>query len=73
MPQGDVSGMEDDLSGRSSFDASDRSELYDEGDDGDFAGGQGTSYIQGHGHGQAPGQMVTNGYGGDYTGDYRPR
>ncbi|XWW93220.1 hypothetical protein V2A60_001152 [Cordyceps javanica] len=39
----EMSGMEDDLSGRSSFDASD----YDDGDDGGYMSGPGTGYGEG--------------------------
>lgn len=47
LPQGDA-GMDDELSGRSSFDAS-GSEYYDDGDDG---------YISGPGQGHSPQQLV---------------
>lgn len=57
---GGGSGMEDDLSGRSSFDASD----YDEADDGGYVSGSGTSFGQG-GINEGFGEM---GYTSDYGG-----
>lgn len=51
----EMSGMEDDLSGRSSFDASD----YDEGDDGGYVSGPGTGYGDG-GMSQNFGEMGYN-------------
>lgn len=57
---GGGSGMEDDLSGRSSFDASD----YDDGDDGGYVSGPGTGF--------GPGGLQENfgdmGYASDYGG-----
>lgn len=62
-PAGDMgggSGMEDEMSGRSSFDASD----YDEADDGGYVSGPGTGF--------GPGGMQENfgeiGYASDYGG-----
>ncbi|TPX12431.1 uncharacterized protein E0L32_006843 [Thyridium curvatum] len=57
---GGGSGLEDDLSGRSSFDASD----YDENDDGGYVSGPGTGFGQG-GMGEGFGEM---GYASDYGG-----
>ena len=57
---GGGSGMEDDMSGRSSFDASD----YDEGDDAGYVSGPGTGYGQG-GMNEGFGEM---GYASDYGG-----
>jgi hypothetical protein len=54
------SGIEDDLSGRSSFDASD----YDDGDDGGYVSGPGTGFGQG-GMQENFGDM---GYASDYGG-----
>ncbi|KAK0383134.1 hypothetical protein NLU13_9047 [Sarocladium strictum] len=54
------SGMEDDLSGRSSFDASD----FDDGDDGGYVSGPGTGYGEG-GLGQNFGDI---GYASDFGG-----
>lgn len=54
------SGLEDDLSGRSSFDASD----YDEADDGGYVSGPGTGYGEG-GLSQGFGEM---GYASDFGG-----
>lgn len=57
---GGGSGMEDDLSGRSSYDASD----YDDGDDGGYVSGPGTGYGEGPvNQNQNYGEM---GYGSDY-------
>lgn len=56
----DGSGMEDDVSGRSSFDASD----YDENDDGGYVSGPGTGFGEG-GMGQNFGDM---GYNSDFGG-----
>lgn len=53
-------GLDDELSGRSSFDASD----YDEGDDGGYVSGPGTGYGDG-GMGQNFGEM---GYASDFGG-----
>jgi hypothetical protein len=55
-----TSGMEDDLSGRSSFDASD----FDDGDDGGYVSGPGTGYGEG-GMGQNFGEI---GYASDFGG-----
>jgi hypothetical protein len=58
---GGGSGMEDEMSGRSSFDASD----YDEGDDGGYVSGPGTGYGQG---------AMTEGFGEmGYASDYGGR
>lgn len=57
---GGGSGMDDDISGRSSFDASD----YDEGDEGGYVSGPGTGFGQG-GMDQGFGEM---GYASDYGG-----
>ncbi len=57
---GQGSGMEDDLSGRSSFDASD----YDDADDGGYVSGPGTGYGPG-GMAEGFGEM---GYASDYGG-----
>lgn len=58
---GGGSGMEDDLSGRSSFDASD----YDEGDDGGYVSGPGTGFGAGG---------MNEGYGEvGYSSDFGPR
>jgi transcription factor CRZ1 len=54
------SGIDDDISGRSSFDASD----YDEGDDGGYVSGPGTGFGEG-GMGQNFGEI---GYASDYGG-----
>ena len=54
------SGMDDDISGRSSFDASD----FDDGDDGGYVSGPGTGYGEG-GMGQNFGDM---GYASDFGG-----
>ncbi|OBT48773.1 hypothetical protein VE00_00849 [Pseudogymnoascus sp. WSF 3629] len=58
LPQGDA--MEDDVSGRSSFDAS-GSEYYDEGDETGYVSGPGTGFTQG---------QVPDGYRVDYASDY---
>ncbi|OBT98705.1 DNA-binding transcription factor [Pseudogymnoascus verrucosus] len=58
LPQGDA--MEDDVSGRSSFDAS-GSEYYDEGDEGGYVSGPGTGFTQG---------QMPDGYRVDYASDY---
>lgn len=57
---GTGSGMEDDLSGRSSFDASD----FDDGDDGGYVSGQSTGYGEGS-------NSMNESYGGDvgYSSD----
>ncbi|KFY65234.1 hypothetical protein V497_01434 [Pseudogymnoascus sp. VKM F-4516 (FW-969)] len=62
LPQGDA-GMEDDVSGRSSFDAS-GSEYYDEGDETGYVSGPGTGFTQG---------QVPDGYRVDYASDYGGR
>lgn len=54
------SGIEDDISGRSSFDASD----YDDADDGGYVSGPGTGFGQG-GMNEGFGEM---GYASDYGG-----
>ena len=53
-------GLDDELSGRSSFDASD----FDDGDDGGYVSGPGTGYGEG-GMGQNFGEM---GYTSDFAG-----
>lgn len=58
--QGDGSGMEDDLSGRSSFDASD----FDENDDAGYVSGPGTGFGPG-GLNEGFGEI---GYASDYGG-----
>lgn len=62
LPQGDA-GMEDDVSGRSSFDAS-GSEYYDEGDETGYVSGPGTGFTQG---------QMPDGYRVDYASDYGGR
>ena len=63
LPQGDV-GLDDDPSGRSSFDAS-GSEYYDEGDDGGYiSSGPGPQ----HGYGQPQMHDAYNGYSSDIGG-----
>lgn len=57
-------GMEEDISGRSSFDAS-GSEYYDEGDEG--------GYVSGPGPGFGQGQMNKGYVGVDYASDYGGR
>jgi hypothetical protein len=59
LPQGN-DNMDDDISGRSSFDAS-GSEYYDEGDDGGYVSGPGPGYGQG---------QMADGYSVDYASDY---
>jgi hypothetical protein len=66
LPQGDAA-MDEDLSGRSSFDAS-GSEYYDEGDEGGYVSGPGTGFGPGHGQGQ-----VSEGYRVGYASDYGGR
>lgn len=61
LPQGDA-GIDDDLSGRSSFDAS-GSEYYDEGDDGGYLS-SGPGPQQGYGQGQ-----INDAYNGGYSSD----
>ncbi|KAI9731283.1 MAG: DNA-binding transcription factor [Claussenomyces sp. TS43310] len=74
LPQGDASGIDDDMSGRSSFDASDRSEYFDDADDGGYASGQSNKYGPGHGPGSVgSGRVSENEYIGDYTSDYGAR
>lgn len=63
LPQGDA-GIDEDISGRSSFDAS-GSEYYDEGDE--------TGYVSGPGTGFGQGQMNEQGYQVDYASDYAGR
>jgi hypothetical protein len=65
LPQGDP-GMDEDVSGRSSFDASGASgsEYYDEADEGGYVSGPGTGF--------GPGQM-NQGYEVDYASDYGGR
>ncbi len=55
--------MDDDLSGRSSFDAS-GSEYYDEADEAGYVSGPGTGFGQGH---------MNEGYSVDYASDYGGR
>lgn len=62
LPQGDA-GMDDDVSGRSSFDAS-GSEYYDEGDETGYVSGPGTGFTQG---------QMPDGYRVDYASDYGGR
>ena len=63
LPQGDV-GPDDDLSGRSSFDAS-GSEYYDEGEDGGYlSSGPGPQQA----YGQRPMNKGYNGYSSDVGG-----
>lgn len=57
-------GYDDDISGRSSFDAS-GSEYFDEGDEG--------GYVSGPGVGFGPGQMNEHGFPGGYASDYGGR
>ncbi|KUI53696.1 hypothetical protein VP1G_10564 [Cytospora mali] len=59
--QGDASGIEDDISGRSSFDASD---LENEGDDAGYVSGPGTGFGPG-GMNEGYGEI---GYASDYGG-----
>jgi transcription factor CRZ1 len=66
IPQGDAA-MDEDLSGRSSFDAS-GSEYYDEGDEGGYVSGPGTGFGPGHNQGQA-----NDGYRVGYASDYGGR
>lgn len=61
LPQGDA--MDDEMSGRSSFDAS-GSEYYDEGDEAGYVSGPGSGYGQGH---------MNEGYAVDYSSDYGGR
>lgn len=62
LPQGDAA-MDDDISGRSSFDAS-GSEYYDEDGDGGYVSGPGTGFGQG---------QMNEGYRVDYSSDYGGR
>lgn len=62
LPQGG-DNMDDEISGRSSFDAS-GSEYYDEGEDGGYVSGPGPGYGQG---------QMSEGYSVDYASDYGGR
>jgi len=63
LPQSD-GGMEDDVSGRSSFEAS-GSEFYDDAEDGGYVSGPGTGF--------GPGQQMSEGYELGYASDYGGR
>jgi hypothetical protein len=63
LPPGDA-GIEEDMSGRSSFEAS-GSEYYEEGDE--------AGYVSGPGTGFQPGRQPNNGFGVDYSSDYGGR
>jgi hypothetical protein len=66
LPQGDAAmELDDEISGRSSFDAS-ASDYYDEGDEAGYVSGPGTGY--GHGQGGMGEGYEMGGYASDYGG-----